>query len=482
MLVRHYIHQRLKEYYAQSAASVVGGLNGEGEGPIAFRSLWGEWHWNNVYAKLYQAQQGQWLTPSELFQPYYSQCLAEWVASRIAATMSSSSSANAATAATSKKKIRLMELGGGRGTNALCLLDHLERHYPKLYDTVDEYVLADSSTSLLGLQQERTTRHIDKITHRLCDLQDVAEGRDSLFVGTSDDNNDDHHHHSTTTIVLALEVLDNLPHDRIIRRRRNGVDKWSQLDLVETAATTTSTGRGSNRYQEIERPLTDPLLQRCLSLTNTKTQTPLSGSSTSSSWLSTVAVDNNNSSAVCWYPTIAIGVLDHVLSQQHQPPPHHHVVEMLIADFDMLPDVVVDGGGHHPLITDMDKVDYHHYLQPPASPTDILFATDFELLARVCRNYPSSSSTRDDDDDDDRVITATVSKQGVFLKRYPHIVRHTRSRFGLFSPMIDSFSNCSILTVERTKRTTMAWPGRHEKKTKLVDHSCKVNSHASLDH
>jgi Putative S-adenosyl-L-methionine-dependent methyltransferase len=382
MLVRHYIHQRLKEYYAQSSSSVVGGMME----PIAFRSLWGEWHWNNVYAELYKRQQGQWLTPSELFQPFYSQCIAEWVASRVMSYYREEASRI--------KNVRLVEVGGGRGTNALCLLDYLEQQHPIAYTAIDSYVLVDSSESLLELQQERT-KHCPKISHRLCDLRNVAEGRESLLLSSTNNQEDDDD--DLSTIVLALEVLDNLPHDRIKRQRRGG--KLFQVDLEATPG---------GRYQEIERPLTDPLLQKCLSLTP-------------ASLLRLPIVDG-------WYPSIGIGVLDHLLSS------HPHNVELLIADFDMLP-------GGSPLVTDMDKVDYTHYLQTPASPTDILFATDFELLNEACRNHPSAP-----------FYDVTVSKQGDFLQRWPHIVRQTRSMLGLFSPMVDSFSNCSVLTVERKRR------------------------------
>jgi len=47
-----------------------------------------------------------------------------------------------------------VELGGGRGTNARGILNHLRRNHRDVYDRIDEYRIVDSSDTLLQLQRD----------------------------------------------------------------------------------------------------------------------------------------------------------------------------------------------------------------------------------------------------------------------------------------------------------------------------------------
>lgn len=78
--LRRYIANRLADYYAQPPNHVVGSFSKD----INYKSLLGEWHWKRVCKDLYERDQlGQWLTPVELFRPYYSQVFAEYVAQQL---------------------------------------------------------------------------------------------------------------------------------------------------------------------------------------------------------------------------------------------------------------------------------------------------------------------------------------------------------------------------------------------------------------
>lgn len=158
MIVRHFIGKRLAEYYAQPAHLVVGSSDG-----IRLSRLMGEWHWRRVYGQLYREQQGQWLTPVELFRPYYSNILANFVAEQYGSDDGDA-------------EVHIVELGGGRGTNAKCILSHLQQTHPCLYDRVT-YTIIDSSQPLMDLQQEvlSSCDHSEKIDFAFQDLMDVAE-------------------------------------------------------------------------------------------------------------------------------------------------------------------------------------------------------------------------------------------------------------------------------------------------------------------
>jgi hypothetical protein len=158
-LVRKYVGRRLAEYYAQPADRVVGRSSGVDHSNLS--SLLGEWHWRRVFRKLYEEREGHWLTPVELFRPHYSHILADFCAS---------------TVDDSHSPIEIVELGGGRGTNANLMLSYLQENKPDIYARLT-YTLVDSSPSLHQLQREALAggEHADKVRFELKDLMDVAE-------------------------------------------------------------------------------------------------------------------------------------------------------------------------------------------------------------------------------------------------------------------------------------------------------------------
>lgn len=233
---------------------------------------------------------------------------------------------------------------------------------------------------------------------RQCDMNDVAEGRECLVRSSPPSTlNEARAPDERHTIVIFCEVLDNLPHDRLTNRRGN----YMQTELIPS--NTNEQGQSNPSYQEIERPLTDPLLQQCLAT-------------------------HPRHSVHGWYPTIAISLLQHLTSNH---------CDVWAADFD---DLATANG--EPLVTDMNGQDHQHYLHTTtkgSSCADILFPTDFGLLARSVRSLDSYS--------------VNVQQQREFLRRYPTIVAKTQlanSWLGssAYNPMVDDFSNCSVLTLE----------------------------------
>ena len=169
MLVRRRVAKLLADYYAQPANRVVGSAFLTEGNDINFRSLWGEWHYRRVCARLYAQQEGRWLTSVELMRPFYSQTLGNFVAAQARAHMEDGTLA--------QKGFEVVEMGGGRATNASIILSHLQQQHPEVYDRLDSYTLMDASPSLLDLQEEtmRSGDHFDKMKFELKDMIDVAE-------------------------------------------------------------------------------------------------------------------------------------------------------------------------------------------------------------------------------------------------------------------------------------------------------------------
>lgn len=435
--MRRYIHQRLMEYYAQPASTVVGSLLLPVEQPhppnINFRTLWGAWHWQRVYGRLYRETAGQWLTPSELFAPHYSYCLANFILQQ-----QQQQTANESLA------LEIVELGGGRGTNAVHILNHLQQTNPPLYDRCS-YTILDASPTLLPLQRERLdqTVHADKVRCEYRDMLHVAEGHQRLWAPAEGGGSAP----AKMTLVLALEVLDNLPHDKIrigptIRDGHVAPPSIEQAMLI-AATPQVSASHQQQQYEEVFAPLTDPLLQQVLRDYRVGPHR------------------RRRLSTTVWIPTTACGVMRAI----HRERPK---ACLLWADFDALPPAVRSDDGvatittssvhppqrrrppytaamvatGEPLVTDMHDVDHPSYLSTPETPTDILFPTDFAKLAAYGKVVWGHG-------DDTAVV---LHKQADFLRRTgPAHVAATTSRWTGYSPLVDDFANCSVLTVTHAR-------------------------------
>lgn len=408
MLLRKYICRRLLEYYSQPAHKVVGTTGVS----VNFSSLWGQWHWKRTYKQLYKQQKGMWLTPVELFAPYYSNVFANFVSSSMKPMLESKKDEDG---------FQIVELGGGRGTNAKALLNHLQMHHGDIYDKLTEYTIFDASPTLHELQRQNlmvNSDHADKINLINVDMMDIAEGTCS-FLQTSD----------VPTTLIALEVLDNLPHDKIAKCFETDDILQAQLipvdnDCTASGETSEAVIDTSKQYHEAFSPVSDPLLKQILSIDPS---------------LST----NLASNGPRWIPSVALGVLLRLFECR----PNSAVA---LADFDWLPPpdlssaenqvLAADPAIGDPIVTDMKGIDHPCYLTTkPDELCDILYPTDFTRIASFTRGILRRGRTMP--------ISVAAMKQNDFLLQYGlDEVNKTKSWTG-YSPMIEDFGNCSVLTV-----------------------------------
>lgn len=161
-LVRRRVGDQLAAYYAQPANLVVGKSALVDDSKLS--SLLGTWHWQRTFQRMYDEREGHWLTPVELFRPHYSKILADFSVQAV----NNGAGPN----------LEIVELGGGRGTNAMLILDHLKETNPEVYSNLS-YTIIDSSPSLHELQQEifQESEHADRVHFELKDLLDVAESK-----------------------------------------------------------------------------------------------------------------------------------------------------------------------------------------------------------------------------------------------------------------------------------------------------------------
>jgi len=353
-----------------------------------------------------------WLTPVELFAPYYSNVFANFVSSSMKPMLESKKH--------NSDGFQIVELGGGRGTNAKALLNHLQLHHDDVYDKLTEYTIFDASPTLHELQRQNLmidSDHADKINLVNVDIMDIAEGFSS-FLQTSD----------VPTALIALEVLDNLPHDKIAKCfETDGLLQAELFPVDDDCAASETIVDTSKQYHEAFSPVSDPLLQQILSIDPS---------------LST----NLASNGPRWIPSVALGVLMRLFECR----PNSAVA---LADFDWLPPpdlsspenqvLAAEPAIGDPIVTDCKGIDHPCYLTtPPDELCDILYPTDFTRIASFTRG-----TLRRDNERRAMPISVATMKQNDFLLQYGlDEVNKTKSWTG-YSPMIEDFGNCSVLTV-----------------------------------
>lgn len=363
-------------------------------------------------------------------RPFYSQALGNFVAAQARPQIMEDDDA---TTTPHKKSFEVVEMGGGRATNASIILSHLQDHHPDVYDRLDSYTLIDASPSLLELQEEtmKAGQHYDKMKFELKDMIDVAENKVPFLTPSE-----------TPTVLLTCELLDNLPHDKV-RVKAGRVFEQGEIIIASEETTGNDNNQqlvqdgGDNMdsplWKETFVPLADPLLSKVLKLApSTYTR----------------------SSMITWIPSVACGVLHRL----HQERPNSTI---MMADFDWLPppdlrdetqeSLSVWAPGE-PIITDMKGVDHACYLRAPPN-CDILFPTDFPKLASFVSeswNISDSRSSKNKSNNNSPSLQVDVLKQSDFLEKYgPEEVKATKSWLTGFSPMLHDFGNCSALTVTR---------------------------------
>ena len=264
--------------------------------PIAFPALLGADDYQRALRARYDQLAAQWLTPVEIFKPHYARALANHVLERHARfeaerlALDASASASAASPPSSRPPrppLRVYELGGGTGACAVGFMDHVKRVAPEYYADM-EYVCVDVSDALADAQERSATAagHATFIASSppkgnrrregKGNRRTNAEGRRRFRVERRDarDRRGWGARDERPCHVIALEVLDNLPHDRVVLpdddeetaeddrgggalRRFAG---WKQTRVV--AVDESDASFETREAREVLEPLTDPLILR----------------------------------------------------------------------------------------------------------------------------------------------------------------------------------------------------------------------------
>lgn len=485
-LLRDFIADSLYnlQYGYFSKQAPVGFLNP----PIDFSTLPSRAAYFAEVQRRYTALQVAWLTPTEIFSPHFGASIARYLTTQHLSnsnTVSSTNNNNFKASSTSTNTgnenahppLIIYELGGGTGTLARDILNWLKQYAPKVHATC-QYTCIEISPTLAELQYTRVVVEQGGVhEHQFQVVRGDAAEIETWEKETIDrrENVLSYRMEGEPCFVVAMEVLDNLPHDKVIystektsagntfssstRDEGNG-GRWLEASVAESFG---NTGDKSNSpaslYKEIYTPVNDPLIHRCLQTwlereATTRNEHELSSflKSIFQKIIDVVAVDGGvgtsrrhgiGSSAI-FLPTGALRLFDTL----HKVRPNHR---LLAADFDFLPETVIQGENAPLVATTIDGVtkDYGSYLVQPGV-ADIFFPSDFELLARLydqrCKTQSRSGVERGVEGGGGG---ARYMKSKDFFEKWAEVDvnkkrRKTRCRDG-YDPLLEDYSNTAFL-------------------------------------
>ena len=259
--------------------------------------------------------------------------------------------------------------------------------------------------------------------------------------------------------VLAFELLDNLPHDKVMFDD-NGQPWEAVIVPRDTFATNTlRTSRGvmdfvlsdtlrerqrvtSDTERELFRPAEDPLILKTMAMLE-ESEEKLIAENTSDSLMDrarsrlgfaklrysktgalTPASAVRAKQAIAYIPT---GQLRFLEALKRCFPRH----SLILSDFDSLPGLVMKGAGG-PVVQSVDKknhiCDRSHYLLPPDISADIFFPTDFDSLKCLYEHITGNS--------------AGIQPASEFFKPFEESVKKCRTMSG-YCPLTEYYSNTS---------------------------------------
>jgi hypothetical protein len=184
-------------YFAVSPGSV-----GVLPHPLEFGHLVGESGYRSRLRSLYRDLDTAWLTPVEIFRPHFGRAVAAWILAQHARHTSR---------AAVRYPLEIVEIGAGSGTLAADILDFLASRHPNVYKSV-QYTTLEASPTLRETQAERVVVADPRHARRFRAIHADATHPDLFACLESTVIHPDRH-----VVVLGMELLDNMPHDRVER-------------------------------------------------------------------------------------------------------------------------------------------------------------------------------------------------------------------------------------------------------------------------
>ena len=407
MLLRDFLQRSLygkaSGYYSKSVVHRLAQ-------PLKFHRYIGESDYRAALAAEYARSERAWLTPVEIFQPAYAEAIARHALVAHRRRFGAS------------EPLNFLEIGGGTGTAATCILEFLQREAPDSFASC-HYKILERTPQLAAAQRQRLSESFDEARWA------VEETCAAEWAEAQPPQPGAWH-------VLALEVLDNLAYDKLRIIPTDG----GAAELLEARVE-----QAGDRWVERYEPLSDAQLRHTASvlgldsvdgvdaleraLSVPPVRGPIGGALAGvRSLLSSVAGRSRSSAREVWVPTFCHRLLTAVAAAV----PEH---SMLLADFSWFPPQQRGAAVNAPLVQSQhggETVDHGGDYLRHAGDADVMFATDFAGLARLYQDAagrPATSMSSADFFRENADVDATATRNG-------------------YNPLLEDFRNTRVLVSE----------------------------------
>eukprot|EP00475_Leptophrys_vorax_P028134 TRINITY_DN4052_c0_g1_i4.p1 TRINITY_DN4052_c0_g1~~TRINITY_DN4052_c0_g1_i4.p1 ORF type:complete len:324 (-),score=79.61 TRINITY_DN4052_c0_g1_i4:681-1652(-) len=268
--------------------------------PFDFLSFEDEQGYRTAVSELYKSGAGTWTTPVELFHPHYSASIGRW-------------GVRQAVAKPEEHGLHFVEIGGGSGTCAVGVLSFLQEEHPEVYKN-SSYTIVELSEELSKLQTAKfqNSGHAASIPCHV--VQESGLVMDPSNWPSFDSSR-------KNICVVALEVLDNMPHDKVVRRNDSG--EMFEVHVVSV----------DGELEEELHPISDSVIKELLEIIPESML--LKPIETPSKWLNFISDDIAHQDI--WTEIFVPSDCYRFLKNLHDKFPNHHV---LLADFHYLSEVI----------------------------------------------------------------------------------------------------------------------------------------------
>lgn len=161
--------------------------------PIPFPDIFGYEDYSKMLHERYP--KNAWLTPSEIFKPYYGMTIGNYIDFIMKQMQSKGTAARG-------QQVKIIEVGAGNGSAAVAILNFYKLYRPSSYKNI-QYTIVEISEPLI----KRCKDQLSKQHPQLIANSQIRFVNSSILDYASVSND--------LTFVILLEVLDNMPHERI---------------------------------------------------------------------------------------------------------------------------------------------------------------------------------------------------------------------------------------------------------------------------
>lgn len=161
--------------------------------PIDFINIFGFEDYSKILYERYP--KNAWLTPSEIFKPWYGMIIANYISLSFDQLKKKHQNYKS-------MPLHIMEVGAGNGSSSSSILDYFKTYHPVKYRDMKLTIVEISPLMVARCRNELIKKHAFKvengdITFESCSILDYNKKSQNI------------------TFIIFLEVLDNMPHDRI---------------------------------------------------------------------------------------------------------------------------------------------------------------------------------------------------------------------------------------------------------------------------